>query len=467
MTREAAREAKAMASNLLQRAVATLDLSQVPMALRRNVGVETALKLKEILDRMLLPPLDAVPNAAMVAAARKQDAGPVRWRYPNTEIEIVEITEGERQGQFLFGADSVSRIPGFYEEVWELHYRRDFGTVALQYRSPDTSEGAFNAYISTPGYLIPHAHVLGSLVDALPDGLKSVQNGQTVWQWIVLVLSALALALASFGVFRLTRRWSEGLRSPLDEWLMIAAPILIALIVRAVTDFIDTDLNITGGLLNAVTASGQGIAMSAWVVLRLFKAIADTIIASPRTRIKEDSIDATMWRIGARIFGFLIGAWILIEGMRGLGANVVPLLAGLGVGGLAVALAAQNTLLDVFGSLIILADRPYRIGHWVIIGDQEGTVESIGILLRQGAGLVRRTGGTATGVHRGDSSCRIPRCGICVPDPDLGDRNVSRSTGSRTAASGDRRGAARNHRAIREHSGNRTTPRSRDLRAIT
>ena len=46
---------------------------------------------------------------------------------------------------------------------------------------------------------------------------------------------------------------------------------------------------------------------------------------------------------------------------------------------IAVALAARETLIDVFGSLMILADRPYRIGHWVKIGDKEGTVQSIGI----------------------------------------------------------------------------------------
>ena len=47
----------------------------------------------------------------MVAAARAQADGPVRWRYPNTEIEIVEITEGEKQGQFLFSAATVAARP--------------------------------------------------------------------------------------------------------------------------------------------------------------------------------------------------------------------------------------------------------------------------------------------------------------------------------------------------------------------
>jgi MscS family membrane protein len=131
----------------------------------------------------------------------------------------------------------------------------------------------------------------------------------------------------------------------------------------------------------ALSLGGKAIVLLAfsWILFGLTKAVAETVIASPRTQIREDSIDATMWRIGARIVGFLLAAWMLIEGMQELGANVVPLLAGLGVGGLAVALAARETLTDVFGSLIILADRPYRIGHWVIIGDKEGTVESIGI----------------------------------------------------------------------------------------
>ena len=59
------------------------------------------------------------------------------------------------------------------------------------------------------------------------------------------------------------------------------------------------------------------------------------------------------------------------------GADLVPLLAGLGVGGLAVALAARETITDVFGALMILADRPYCIGHRVVSGDDEGTLQGI------------------------------------------------------------------------------------------
>ena len=59
------------------------------------------------------------------------------------------------------------------------------------------------------------------------------------------------------------------------------------------------------------------------------------------------------------------------------GADLVPLLAGLGVGGMAVALAARETITDVFGALMILADRPYRIGHRGVSGDNEGTVQCV------------------------------------------------------------------------------------------
>jgi MscS family membrane protein len=61
------------------------------------------------------------------------------------------------------------------------------------------------------------------------------------------------------------------------------------------------------------------------------------------------------------------------------GYNATTLLAGVGIGGLAVAFAAQDTIANVFGSLVIYTDRPFRVGDWVEIGEIEGTVEEIGI----------------------------------------------------------------------------------------
>ena len=388
LSKKALREIEIKAENLLQRAVATLDLSEVPETLRKDFQLETALQLIEILDRTLLPPIDSVPDAQMVAALREQasksalkSTGPLTWRYPNTEIEIVEITEGERQGQFLFSARTVRRISDFYEEIRDLPYRPvEIDKFTHDYLSPGKSKGFYEYYISTPGYLIPHANSLGRLFDRLPDGLKTIHDGQTLWQWIGLLLCVLAVALVSYLLFRLTRGIAARLPNLLDDLLRTLAPVLVALIVIAVTDFIDNDLNITGDPLAVVKAVSQIIVlvMAAWAVFLFCKGVAETIIHFSSTRV--ESFDASLWRIAARIVGFLLGAWIFISGIRGLGADVVPLLAGLGVGGLAVALAAQRTLANFIGSLIIFANKPVRVGDFCRYGDQIGSVEQIGLI---------------------------------------------------------------------------------------
>ncbi len=62
-----------------------------------------------------------------------------------------------------------------------------------------------------------------------------------------------------------------------------------------------------------------------------------------------------------------------------LGFDIWPWMAGLSIGGLAVALAAQETIKNIFGSITILADRPFDVGYWIIYDNFEGTVEEIGI----------------------------------------------------------------------------------------
>jgi small-conductance mechanosensitive channel len=65
--------------------------------------------------------------------------------------------------------------------------------------------------------------------------------------------------------------------------------------------------------------------------------------------------------------------------LANLGVKIMPLVAGLGVGGVAIALAVQNVLGDLFASLSIALDKPFRVGDFLVIGDEKGTVERIGI----------------------------------------------------------------------------------------
>lgn len=82
------------------------------------------------------------------------------------------------------------------------------------------------------------------------------------------------------------------------------------------------------------------------------------------------------------IFSKTLRAVVIVMGtlvlMQNLGFNVMSLIAGLGLGGLALALAAKDTAANLFGSVMILVDRPFKIGDWIVTSEGEGTVEEIG-----------------------------------------------------------------------------------------
>ncbi len=81
-----------------------------------------------------------------------------------------------------------------------------------------------------------------------------------------------------------------------------------------------------------------------------------------------------------RFVGVLL-VWVvaLLMLLTNLGIKIGPLVAGLGIGGVAIALAVQNVLGDLFASLSIALDKPFRVGDFLVLGDEKGTVEQIGI----------------------------------------------------------------------------------------
>jgi small-conductance mechanosensitive channel len=90
------------------------------------------------------------------------------------------------------------------------------------------------------------------------------------------------------------------------------------------------------------------------------------------------SSSAAMGLLFTSLQGFLIVSVILM-GLSNLGVNIGALITGLGIGGIAVALAAQNVLGDFFASLSIVLDKPFVVGDYIVVGDEEGEVENIGI----------------------------------------------------------------------------------------
>ncbi len=106
-------------------------------------------------------------------------------------------------------------------------------------------------------------------------------------------------------------------------------------------------------------------------------ALAETIIASPK--INSQSLDAILIRTVFRLLGLSGGTMTLILGIDRVGISIVPLIAGVGIGGLAFALAARPTLENLIAGLILLADRPVKVGEYCRFGDEEGTILEIGL----------------------------------------------------------------------------------------
>lgn len=97
-----------------------------------------------------------------------------------------------------------------------------------------------------------------------------------------------------------------------------------------------------------------------------------------RTLTTDRAVAGSLGIIGF-IINVVIWAFVLLLTLDNLGVDITALVAGLGIGGVAVALAVQNVLSDLFASLSITLDRPFVIGDFLIVGDVLGSVEYIGI----------------------------------------------------------------------------------------
>lgn len=117
-------------------------------------------------------------------------------------------------------------------------------------------------------------------------------------------------------------------------------------------------------------------AIIVWSLTRLVDVFA--LFLKERAEEKELPVEIPvipLLRRSLKLFVGITGGLLVIQHT---GYPIASILGGLGIGGLAVALAAQDTLANVFGSVIVFTDKPFKVGDWVEIGDVEGFVEAIG-----------------------------------------------------------------------------------------
>lgn len=165
------------------------------------------------------------------------------------------------------------------------------------------------------------------------------------------------------------RSWATGLFEVLAYtrwWFFVAMGLLAA---RAVLDLPDAASLWYGRVIVALVLLQVGVWGGVLVregVERRFDAEADPSRRTGATVVK--------------LMGLLVvWALVLLSILANVGVDVTALVAGLGVGGIAVALALQNVLGDLFASVSILLDKPFVVGDFISVGDFQGTVEAIGL----------------------------------------------------------------------------------------
>ena len=341
-----------------RRAMRCLDLSQLPPAVREELGIEKILLLKEILDRIELPAFGDIPDQEQVTGEGAVDS----WVVPRTELKIARIDEGPHQGEFLFDADTVEQLEHFYARSEHLPYKRD-ATI-----------GIYEEIVRSPGPWISRGWI-----DGLPAWAQEVVLNEAVWQWIALVLVLAMFVATTIVCYIWADRWDRGARRSTSQIGKIMFVVAAIGLTRFLILFVDHGINVSGRALVVVQLVLDVIAFAGggWLVALVLTLIGESIIRAQRLR--QGAINSQLIRICFRLLTIVVLLYLAIAAADTFGVPVAPLIASLGVGGLAIALAVRPTLENIIGGFTLFADKPVRVGDFCLYGDKRGTVEEIGL----------------------------------------------------------------------------------------
>ncbi len=210
-------------------------------------------------------------------------------------------------------------------------------------------------------------------------------NTLSAWAWaigsaiVVFVVAWFARQLLLNRARAFAKRRPTGLASVLPH-LVLKTGVTLVLIAALVVGTFQLVLPArVERVVQAVVVVLIVLQLAAYGIVLIDAGIAEFM---RRNKTGQDSEDASLATsmIAVRILALAIFfAGLVLLALENLGVDVTAMIAGLGVGGIAVALALQNVLGDLFGSLSIVLDKPFVVGDFIIVGDKLGTVEKIGL----------------------------------------------------------------------------------------
>jgi MscS family membrane protein len=214
-----------------------------------------------------------------------------------------------------------------------------------------------------------------TLSKILPD---VVLLGWQAWQWAAFLigigLAYLAAVILTWIAGAILRRRETDLSHGIAQFVTGPVRILLWLsFVHGVMSIIGLSVTI-----REITRGGTLVTIAvAWAAMRL----VDLLLEWWAEKMSADDQEtaATLLRPVGRIAKILILFLAVLVWFENHGIRASTLLTGLGVGGLAVALAAQDTLKNLLGSIMVFLDKPYRVGERIVVKGHDGVVEEIGL----------------------------------------------------------------------------------------
>jgi MscS family membrane protein len=327
-----------------------LDLSAVPQSLRGERGPDLARQLDAVLN--------TDPHFSVFRLSRDPQ-GDLPSDSSNPRVHIASAMEGGKP--VTVDLARVAAAPGT-APVWLF-----------------SAETVFDAPRMSA------SQATSPIARRLPPFFSTIQILETpLWKWIALILAALLLMGISRQFDRLTtlvvRTAADRLRlGGHVGWVQaLLAPVrvLFCLLIFRV------GLEAIGPSAIARLYVGRlAGALLVWSIAWCFTRLAALTFARTEARMDEDRRFASraVLHLGRRTINTSIVILAVLLVLSNWGYNTATLVAGLGVGGIAIALAAQQTISNIFGGVSVIADHPIRVGEYGKFGDLLGTLEDIGL----------------------------------------------------------------------------------------
>jgi MscS family membrane protein len=209
--------------------------------------------------------------------------------------------------------------------------------------------------------------------------------GNTVGDWFIavgIILISIILAKAVYWVFgNILKRLSSRSETRLDDIIIdkVEEPVAFGVIIAGI--WFGLSFLYLGEGMDAFVHKVYYVLIIfniAWMVIRLFDAIMEEYLA-PVIAESDSTLDDQLLPVFRKGVKFALWLIAFILALNNAGYDVGALLAGLGIGGLAFALAAQDLVKNLFGGLTIFLDKPFMVGDRIDVAGFDGIVEEIGI----------------------------------------------------------------------------------------